>query len=42
MVSFRSIMDIEAEEWLDAMALSAADVPDVVIVEGQLVAGAAD
>lgn len=34
MVSFRSIMDIEAEEWLDAMALSAADVPDVVIVEG--------
>jgi hypothetical protein len=27
-------MDIEAEEWLAAMKLDAADVPDVVIVEG--------
>ena len=27
-------MDIRAPEWLDAMGLSAAEVPDVVIVEG--------
>jgi purine-nucleoside phosphorylase len=27
-------MDIKAEEWLEAMALTAEDVPDVVIVEG--------
>jgi purine-nucleoside phosphorylase len=34
MVSFRSIMDIKAEEWLAAMDLGADEVPDVVIVEG--------
>lgn len=34
MTTFRSIMDIGAEEWLSAMKLSAADIPDVVIVEG--------
>jgi uridine phosphorylase len=34
MTTFRSIMDIDAEEWLDAMKLSAADIPEVVIVEG--------
>lgn len=34
MVTFRSIMEIKAEEWLEAMDLSADDVPDVVIVEG--------
>ena len=34
MVEFRSIMDIKAEEWLEAMDLTAEDVPDVVIVEG--------
>ncbi len=34
MTLFRSIMDIGAEEWLDAMKLSVADIPDVVIVEG--------
>ena len=34
MVNFRSIMEIEAEEWLEAMALSAEDIPDVVMVEG--------
>jgi uridine phosphorylase len=34
MVSFRSIMDITAEEWLSAMELAPEDVPDVVIVEG--------
>jgi uridine phosphorylase len=34
MISFRSIMEIEAAEWLGAMGLSTADVPDVVIVEG--------
>lgn len=34
MVNFHSIMEITAEQWLDAMGLSADDVPDVVIVEG--------
>ncbi|NDJ60478.1 MAG: nucleoside phosphorylase [Chloroflexi bacterium] len=34
MVNFRSIMEIEADEWLAALALPADDVPDVVIVEG--------
>jgi len=34
MVHFRSIMEIEAPEWLDAMGLAADEVPDVVIVEG--------
>lgn len=34
MVEFRSIMEIEADEWLEAMSLPADDVPDVVIVEG--------
>lgn len=34
MTIFRSIMDIGADEWLDAMKLSADDIPDVVIVEG--------
>jgi uridine phosphorylase len=33
-VTFRSIMDISAEEWLDSMKLSADDIPDAVIVEG--------
>jgi uridine phosphorylase len=31
---FRSIMDIPREEWLEAMNLAEADIPDVVIVEG--------
>ncbi|MBL8134090.1 MAG: hypothetical protein JNL42_19675 [Anaerolineae bacterium] len=31
---FRSIFDIEAAEWLEAMKLAPVDVPDVVIVEG--------
>lgn len=31
---FRSIMDIEAEEWLEALNMSPEDVPDAVIVEG--------
>lgn len=31
---FRSIFDIRAEEWLEAMKLAPDDVPDVVIVEG--------
>ena len=34
MVTFRSIMDITAEEWLAGMKLAPEDVPDVVIVEG--------
>lgn len=34
MATFRSIMDISREEWLTAMKLSAADIPEVVIVEG--------
>ncbi len=34
MVNFRSIMDIPVEEWLEALKLSADDIPDVVIVEG--------
>lgn len=34
MVTFRSIMDIPRDEWLEAMKLDAADIPDVVIVEG--------
>ncbi|MFN8448157.1 MAG: hypothetical protein U0521_06115 [Anaerolineae bacterium] len=34
MTIFRSIMDIGADEWLDAMKLSADDIPDAVIVEG--------
>ena len=33
-MNFQSIMDIKAAEWLDAMKLSADDVPNVVIVEG--------
>ena len=31
---FRSIMEISAAEWLAALKLPAADIPDVVIVEG--------
>lgn len=34
MVTFRSLMDIRADEWLSAMRLDKADIPDVVIVEG--------
>ncbi|MCB9457058.1 MAG: hypothetical protein H6671_13805 [Anaerolineaceae bacterium] len=34
MATFRSIMEIKAEEWLAAMGLAPQDVPDVVIVEG--------
>ena len=34
MATFRSIMDISAEEWLDAMKLDSSDIPDAVIVEG--------
>ena len=34
MTHFRSILDIPAEEWLEAMQLSLDDIPDVVIVEG--------
>src|SRR5215207_2270041 len=34
MVTFRSMMDIKPDEWLAAMKLSVADIPDVVIVEG--------
>jgi uridine phosphorylase len=34
MALFRSIMDITAPEWLEAMKLSDGDIPDVVIVEG--------
>lgn len=34
MATFHSIMELKAEAWLDAMNLSAEDVPDVVIVEG--------
>ena len=34
MSAFRSIWDIEADEWLDAMDLAVADIPDVIVVEG--------
>jgi len=34
MATFRSIFDIGADEWLEAMKLSPDDIPDVVIVEG--------
>lgn len=34
MTNFKSIMEITAAEWLEALALPAADVPDAVIVEG--------
>lgn len=34
MAQFRSIMDIDADEWLEAMELSREDIPDIVIVEG--------
>ncbi|MCB9450965.1 MAG: hypothetical protein H6672_05970 [Anaerolineaceae bacterium] len=34
MATFRSIMEIKAEEWLVAMGLAPEDVPDVIIVEG--------
>ncbi len=34
MTNFRSILDIEADEWLEAMALAPDEIPDVVIVEG--------
>lgn len=34
MLSFRSILDISAAEWLQAMDLTEAEIPDVVIVEG--------
>ena len=34
MATFRSIFDIDAAAWLEAMKLSPDDVPDVVIVEG--------
>jgi uridine phosphorylase len=34
MATFRSIMDITGDEWLEAMKLSRDDIPDVVIVEG--------
>jgi len=33
-MQFRSMMDISRAEWLDAMQLDAADIPDAVIVEG--------
>lgn len=33
-MNFRSIMELRAEEWLEAMQLAPADVPDAVIVEG--------
>ena len=32
--TFRSILDLTAEEWLEALGLTADEVPDVVIVEG--------
>lgn len=34
MTTFRSILDITADEWLAAMELPKEDIPDVVIVEG--------
>lgn len=34
MPNFRSMMEISAEEWLEAMKLSTDEIPDAVIVEG--------
>ncbi|MEM7031791.1 MAG: hypothetical protein AAF629_19710 [Chloroflexota bacterium] len=34
MTKFQSIMEVTAEAWLEALELSADDIPDVVIVEG--------
>ncbi len=34
MLNFRSIMDIEANEWLIALGLTEQEIPDTVIVEG--------
>jgi len=34
MANFRSILEISANEWLDAMGLTADEIPDAVIVEG--------
>ncbi|MBW7885767.1 MAG: hypothetical protein H3C34_24675 [Caldilineaceae bacterium] len=34
MTTYRSIMEITAAEWLQALRLPASDIPDVVIVEG--------
>lgn len=34
MASFRSMMDVNAAEWLETLHLDPSDVPDVVIVEG--------
>lgn len=34
MSNLKSILDVSADEWLDAMGLARADIPDAVIVEG--------
>lgn len=34
MEALRSLMDLTAEEWLEALNLPAAEIPDVVVVEG--------